>query len=722
MRYLTRVITGMLFLLVIFTVSSFQAFAQERIAPEDWKPVDQPNLAEALENVEQFQLEEVVDGPEICREGRVWWVPNPDGNSWQTVLFYNPGYWGPHEVLIFDFGSGEFKSLNIPEYEAMFHLRPTYLIKDRLFVIPMVRGGGLGLYVYDSEIMDFVSSGIVNKEITAMANEPSIREDGTIFGLGQIGTNQPAIYEIDPDTMHVTVHGPFGPVNPQQRGIYATSVIDGDWFYAKYGQRPWRIIAYNVRTSENSVLAETEPGVVGDHRTISLNRNDEGIVTARVQQPRNDDREEVRYWIHEGQALEYDEGETPWAGHEREEPAHNFNVSTGIANAPTGIDVIRLAPDQNGIAGLRYRFDGEQADIASEWLGPGADPNEWNEFTFEVTFYPANIKRMATLDDGRIFAVTEGYGRAVLMDPVEETREMLGSTMSVYSVLYHEGKVIMGGYSGSTVWIYDPTEPWTANVQDEEGETGEISEDTNPARVARLMNYSDIHRPVAAAGPDAHGNVYFGGWVIRVGQAGGLGWYNLNTGEEGGLRKEFSAHRIYWMCLADDGKYLVVGTKGTVDDYDPEIEGENTLFVIDTETHKVIHAIEFEDQPGQIIEALPGLVMGHSSSGKLYGFHPESGKILWEKQTPVQPVTSRVWVQRNRQHYDFGPDGKIWSSVRGGVIVRIDPLTAEMEILGDSSASRQLVFVDGEVYMGGAPRLRRIVGLGEFLSTANEEN
>ena len=97
-------------------------------------------------------------------------------------------------------------------------------------------------------------------------------------------------------------------------------------------------------------------------------------------------------------------------------------------------------------------------------------------------------------------------------------------------------------------------------------------------------------------------------------------------------------HRIFWMTSACDDRYLVLSSKSSE---------QGQLFVWDTETHEFIHRIDpplGATRPGPIIEALPGLLIGHTVSAEesplLYGFDPASGDILWTKPVPSPPRPS----------------------------------------------------------------------------------
>ena len=706
---------------------------QSRVEPEAWRPVAQPDLARALDAAPPLRFEEVVEGPDTCWAGPEWWVPNPDGKSWDLVLFYYPKYMGPHEVFVFDFGTGEQKKLALPE-GAMFHLRPTFVLEGKLYVIPA--GGGLILTVYDPAANEFTFHGVLDPKVRTEANEPAIREDGVIFGLGSAGTQQPLVYRIDPSTRTVRVHEPFGPKNPNMAGIYAKNAVEDDWFYAAYGNRPWRLVAFNIATGEGKVLAETED-IIGDHRTMTLSPlPDHKGFRVTVRGLRGRGSEPVEFWLHEGALHELAGEATPWSAAPLERPRRSF----ALPRRPPGIEVRRTPPGRDGAVAPWFKLSGDAARTAQAWLPEGADAAGWNKFQFPVTFYPAEIRRMAALQDGRIFAVTEGYGRAVLLDPVARTREVLGGTMSVYSMTTHQNKVIMGGYGGGQVWVYDPTKPWTANVPDagEEGGAGRdappageepgVRRDTNPALVARLAEFSHVQMPFGGAAVAGDGRYYFAGRVIRIGNGGGLGWYDPADGEAGGLFEPFTADQIFWMCTAEGGRYLVLSTKPVQDDRDPTIRPERgSLFVFDTQQRKLVHKVASPNWnvPGPVVEALPGLVLGHgtradpNAPGVLYGFHPATGRILWEKPVPFQPTTAFAFIRRHRNFFDLGPDGFIWSIV-GGKMVRIDPRNAEVHVVGDAREGHQVVFQRGEAYIGGATKLRRIVGIEPLLRRVEE--
>jgi hypothetical protein len=126
------------------------------------------------------------------------------------------------------------------------------------------------------------------------------------------------------------------------------------------------------------------------------------------------------------------------------------------------------------------------------------------------------------LADGSLCAVAPGYRRAVTFQPATGKRTSLGETMSVHSMLPMGEKLYLCGYAGSMVWVYDPAQPWTAGKAADAPPTDpaavreqKATRDPNPAEVASLKEFTDVHMAWgAAAGAD--GRIYI---VRRQGRA-----------------------------------------------------------------------------------------------------------------------------------------------------------------------------------------------------------
>lgn len=704
----------------------------------EWKPVEQPNLAAALNAAPELKFEDLADGPDSCWQGPLWWVPNPDGKTWDFVFIYYPKYQGPNEVIIYDTGTKELKKVNCPELESVsfgFHLNRFYMLGGKAYI-----GGGYGpvsLFVYDPATNEFRFGGYPLGQkgdgvVFGTEGLITVNDDGTLIGgFGPLinKRKQVAFYTVDPVTMKGNFLGEVGPENPNAAWEYRRIIMDGDWIYASLGHSPWRLYAVNVKTREGKVLAETVK-FMGDRYTITFrsNPNYPGIYATITGLKGGPQDKTQAFWLRNGEMtpcdmVEHNATPVPPQGIDKlAKPRQNFMGGFDENDPPPkGLEVFRGPVDLEGKVRCWYRLkDKAMAEAAKVKEG------EWQKIELPpLKLFPTPIRRMEVLSEGLLFAVTEGYGRAVTFNPKTGQRKTLGPTMSVYSLLPFEDKLYICGYPSSRLWIYDPTKPWTvgkspdAPPEDLTG-TREVSatRDSNPADLAALKDFTDVHMPMASAYA-ADGRVYFGGKVVRIGNGGGLGWWDTREKKAGGLHEPFDNYPIFWMCSADKDRYIICSTKAAPDKNNPDYTPpRGRLFVYDTAKHEITQKSEDERLfiPGYICEALPGLVIGFTAvkeNGLLYGFDPASGKMLWTKSVPRAPETGISSMRREKYFFAKGPDGFIWATM-DGVLARINPQTAEVIPVGKME-DNPIAFLNGDVYVGGSSKFRKITGIPKVL-------
>ena len=718
----------------------------------EWKVVNQPDLAAALDAAPQLKFEDVADGPDSCWEGPLWWVPNPDGKTWDMVFIYNQGYQGPHQIFIYDTVTKELKRDAINETIGNnFHIVPYLLIGGKMLIKPGMGAKDVKIHTYDPATNTLAFGSLpVGENVVTGDGQLVPNDDGTLLGgFGALGGDKKnrdrvGFYTIDPVTLKGDFLGEVGPPSSSRGWELGGVVMDGDWIYARYGHSPWRLYGMNVKTRQGSIIAETER-FMGDRDTITFRQhpNHPGVyVTITGMKGKARDKKES-FWLRDGELTPCEPAADrnvvpvpPWSSEKLASPRQNFfGRMEGASNPPKGIEIVRNGVDPQGNVLVWYRYtDAAMAEAANVKAG------EWQKIVIEgLTLYPALIRRMAVLPDDSIFALSEGYARAVRYDPKTKKRTHLGQTMSVYSVLPFEEKLYICGYPGSQTWIYDPSQPWTAGqtveAPPEDGakggnnKSGAATATTNPANVAMLKDFNDVHMPMAcAAGGD--GRVYFGGKVVRIGNGGGLGWWDAKEHKGGGFHDAFDTDSIFWMCSAADGRYIVCSTKPVPGRDNPDyVPPRGRLFVYDTQTQEIIHKADDERLdtfPGYITEAMPGLVMGYApkkngvASGLLYGFDPAAGKVLWTKPVPRSPQTAMSFMRRGRYAFAKGPDGLIWATLNG-VLARIDPLTAKVMPVGKME-DNPIAFVDGDVYVAGAEKFRRIAGIPKVTAAKSKPN
>lgn len=698
----------------------------------NWGPASQTNLEAALKAAPEIKFEELVEGPSVCVQGPIWWVPNPDGKTWDMVILFSFGYPGPHEAFIYDTATRELKKAAVPELEKIssnFHIVPYFMINGKMIIRSGI-GRNNCIYTYDPAANELKFGGFpLGEDVVTGEGFWAPNADGTLFGgFSALAKDRTKVgfYTIDPVTLKGEFLGEVGPDSKSRAWEYGSVMMDGDWIYARYGHSPWRLYGMNVKTREGKVIAETGP-IVGDRKTITLRTHDEypGVYVTITDLKGAPKGETKSFWLRDGELtpcapmVRNTMPVPPWTNDKLARPRQNFY---GLIDAvPKGMEVIRGKPDAEGKATIWYRYSNmDMAQAVQTTTGV------WQRVEIPaVKLYPNPIRRLAPLSNGTLFALGTSYGQALVFDPKTNQRKVLGSTMSVYSLLPVEDKLYLCGYPGSQVWIYDPAKPWTVGMAratdtpPDNGDEAVATTNSNPAYVAYLKEFANIHMPWAAA-EGADGRVYFSGKVVRIGDGGGLGWWDPKENKGGGFHKEFDNYPVFWMCSAAKGRYIVCSTKVAASpDNTTYIPPRGRLFVYDTTKHELIH--QFEDErlgmPGYITEALPGLVMGYApvkdaagnAAGLLYGFDPAAGKILWTKPVPPAPMTAFSPMKSGKYFYAKGADGFIWATMNG-VLARIDPQTAEVLPVGKME-DNPIAFVNGEVYVAGSPYVRKITGI-----------
>ena len=143
------------------------------------QPVAQPDLAAAVEAAPELKFEELVEGPDACWEGPMWWVPNPDGKTWDFVFIYSRAYQGPHEVFAYDTATKELKKFDIPDLGNNFHIVPYLLVGGKLLIKPGIGARDVSLWTYDPATNELSFGGYpVGKDVVRGDGQFAPNEDG----------------------------------------------------------------------------------------------------------------------------------------------------------------------------------------------------------------------------------------------------------------------------------------------------------------------------------------------------------------------------------------------------------------------------------------------------------------------------------------------------------------------------------------------------------------
>lgn len=670
-----------------------------------WKPVAQPGLADELKAAPVLKVEEVGPAPRRCWSGhKPYLVPNPGGKSWDMVFPYYNKYRGEQEIVIHDFGSGKTtrqvlstrKGEDVLTREAIgFHMQPSYYVDGKLV---FEHWGVLLWTVYDPAANAF-TKGLKPFGDKVINGRCVLAEDGMLYGMGWPRDKSGFVaYRLDPKTLEAKRWPAFGPANPHRTELYRQVRMSGDWLYAAIGNRPWHLVAFNVRTGEGAVLAATEE-TRGDYKIIRLQHVVGGLrgsirSAAMMRGIESFDRKSQDFWLHDGRIVQRDGEVPPWSDKPAREdkPTTTFRWARQFQVWPRGFTPPSPPPEIQQDAGdpapggrvrLPYRLAGQ---------------NQWQALTYTVKMYPGEVWLLREVNDHVLFATDSGYGQHVFYDTKARRLMRVGGTLSPYSSGLFRGRLYVSGYPNSQMYEYDFTRA-----------IGLQQAKPNPRRLEYLGRKNDTHCPLAGTVGLADGRVYSAGTTYgrrRVG--GGLGWYDTATGQIGGMPVD--EHRFFWMTPAGGGRYLLLSSKR---------EGQGQLWCWDTKTRQFAYKKTILDRwtPGAIVEALPGgLVIGHTTGadktgGVLYGLRADTGEVLWQKPVPVGPITAYSSVRRHAYSFRRGPEGHIWSFF-GPALVRIDPTDARVRIVGRvPGGPAQLAFTANGVYLAGGKALRRIKGV-----------
>jgi len=334
---------------------------------EVWKPVGQPDLKEKLDAAPRLDVEDVcvpvrtINRDTGANDG-LWFVPNPDGKTWDPLMWYYPAYDLPHTLVAFDLGTftAHVKPLAVPLRHSMQGGGRAAVAADgKLYVTTSTYPMGLDIAVYDPATNDIRHLGLSVKGMDGAAHYLRVGTDGRLYGSGShTDSARAGAYQFDTKTGKITDYGHIGPsYAPNACRGYRVAAAD-EYVYISTGKTPWRVLAYNRKTGRGEVLLETEMAGggawVNQHRygcTASA-RNLKGVKNPK----------EIGYWLYKGKAIEMKKGDgysggrrsrlknsPPWPMPEKLEPER-----PSVYLRPPGIELFtdHLTPGPDGEAAL----------------------------------------------------------------------------------------------------------------------------------------------------------------------------------------------------------------------------------------------------------------------------------------------------------------------------------------------------------------------------------
>ena len=686
-------------------------------AETPWHAVEQPELKEALERASTLRTEFLGEPARGVNVWERWFVPNPDGQSWDLLQIYFKEYYGPTWLCAVDLGSGEVKKQRLPDGHQ-FYLSGRALGFDGKFYIatPSRRTWSMHLFVYDPATNTLEERGEIVRGLGGEVRPLAVGPDGRIYGTGTRG-NQVGLYIYDPKLGKVDKDfGAIGPKHPNGAWSRYVMGVDDTHAYIASGMIPaWYLVAVNLETGEERVLLESPSEKVMDIIESFPS------AYARVPQDNGPNKE---YWLYHGEAIPKVGDKPPW-------PKQNSPWAKAVPKPEVYFD--QIDPDEDGNAVVWYRsrnaISEKQKPEPSVTTNQSPEALGWKSIRLEgVNTYPHRLNPLSVLTDGRLYGTGDDYVGTFLFNPGTGETTYCGPRVGLapYTTIVCEGKLYLSGYSGGHLFVYDPARPWTLGKGGPPGNPAPNQADarSNPRYLGdfdRTTRVGLMHS--SALGAD--GRIYFAGFGLRHYTGGGFGWYYPKTGKLDGFWKPLSGYAVQWVAPVLDGTQIVISTIRAADELNKnQAPEEAKLFVYDVNVQKIareIVPVPKARTTGLIAEVASGRLLGLTTtgpgggkpgSGLLYGVDVTTGEVLFRKPLP-SPVSIDDhwphWVDPSYEYLDLvrGPDGFLWTYLKN-VLVRIDPKDTRVHVVGKIDPVGHPTFVGNDMYLSGPEQLRRI--------------
>ncbi|MDW8129034.1 MAG: hypothetical protein RMI94_00675 [Bryobacterales bacterium] len=457
------------------------------------------------------------------------------------------------------------------------------------------------------------------------------------------------------------------PGPPYYRYAY-TLGADRRYVYVAMGQMPWYLVVYDRQTRRQRVYWKDAGASY-----VGVSRGTGGAWFA--QGPGG-----AWHRLTDGEPVPLARGERPQL-----DPYPRglvADITGAVARKEFGydVDLSEVTPDTatGGLAIVRWRRPGE-----AEWRTAWARPR----MSAEV------VHRLYRFSESELLAIPFGYGPLVLYDTVTGRVRGLGRTQrSLYAALPVEGEWFLAGYPAATL-RWDPSKPWTLTYSTPNPSDPRV----NPYMLPGFHKY---HYYLARG---ADGFVYVGVHHERDSVGGQLGWYDPLTGARGSLREPFEKFDVRDLIAADGGRKLVYSAIAL----EPELEGR--LFVYDVASRRIereIVPVAGLSATDKLVEVEPGVVLGILGT-RFFRCDVRTGEVHWVQDLGGQAFDD---MRSYNRRPILGPDGWVWLYV-GRTICRIEPRTGVIERILDAPPARNLLFMDGDLYLYGTTSLARIRGL-----------
>ena len=236
---------------------------------DEWQAVDQPDLKEQLAQAPVLEPERLASAGRGVTSWTFQLIPNPDGKTYDALQWYFKSYSGPTWLYACDLGTGEVKKQRFPDRRQI-HMHGGLLAPDgKYYIVTPDWNAGMNLFVYDPATNLLEDRGILVPDLVGETRRLVLGPDGLIYGTGNYREPRKAgAYCYDWKTGKlVRDYGPIGP-DHAPHGAWGYSIgVDDQFIYVASGKIPWYLVAVNIKTGEEKLLAQTKPG--GQHLDLA---------------------------------------------------------------------------------------------------------------------------------------------------------------------------------------------------------------------------------------------------------------------------------------------------------------------------------------------------------------------------------------------------------------------------------------------------------------------
>ncbi|MGI5817118.1 MAG: hypothetical protein ACOX9R_03355 [Armatimonadota bacterium] len=467
-------------------------------------------------------------------------------------------------------------------------------------------------YEFDPDSLTFTFVGETPRNWAGALTEAP---DGVIWGILNPDGH---LISFNPDTRELADHG----VVNQETWVQIPRAIAADdpgWVYVGTGNAKAQVIGYQIATGEIRRYVPETDRAYGEGQ---LFRGTDGHVYARA----------------------------PGSGWDW----HLLNAGEAT---PVGEPQVSRAPIRAGAQSSVFRDFGDGSSIATLNVPDRllvvreADGTE-REIRFDYDFGGANITSMASGPYDRVYGSTSHTMRFFTYEPATDELIDHGGVPAIgdgnFCAITHVDRHVYGAeYAGGRLWQVDPARPWRPAVE---------GDDQNPRMLARWRR--DIMRPrTVLAHPDGR-HVLMAGYAVDGLIGGGIGIYNLETGEDELLTAEehlLPGQSCITLKALPDGR-LVGGTDVT-SAWAEQTATEAELFIIDWDTREIaFRTVPVEGDVRIVsIEVGPdGMVYGLSGNSTFFVFDPQTNAVVHSES-----FAEYGGVPRHALH--AGHDGNIYA-------------------------------------------------------------